>query len=181
MKYSVVKPIHKKGDKINPANYRPVSLLTTSKILEKALYTRLIGHFDTNQLLVDNQFGFRKGIATEDAIYKLTNEILNASNNKTVAGSIFCDLEKAFDSVSHDILISKLQYYGIRGKAKSLLESYLRNRYQRVHITNTYLNSNSVSKWTKIKCGVPQGSILGPLLFLIYINPYRTKLNSICN
>jgi hypothetical protein len=67
-------------------------------------------------------------------------------------------------------VVSKLQHYGIRGKAKSLLESYLQNRYQRVHITNTYLNSNAVSKWTKIKCGVRQGSILGPLLFLIYIN-----------
>jgi hypothetical protein len=90
------------------ANYRPVSLLTTfSKVLEKDLYSRLIGHFDTHQLLVDNQYGFRKGIATEDAIYKLLNEILNASNNKTVAGSIFCDLEKAFVSVNHDILISK--------------------------------------------------------------------------
>jgi hypothetical protein len=85
-------------------------------------------------------------VATEDAIYKLTNEILNASNNKRVAGSIFCDLEKAFESVNHDILISKLQYYGIRCKAKSLLESYLQNRYQRFHITNTYHNSNSVSK-----------------------------------
>jgi hypothetical protein len=160
-----------KNHKYFPANYRPVSLLTTfSKVLEKALYIRLIGHFDTHQLLVDNQFGFRKSIATEDAIYKLMNEILSSLNNKTVAGSIFCDLEKAFDSVNHDILISKLQYYGIRGRAKSLLESYLQNRYQRVHITNINLNSNSVSKWTKIKCVVPQGSILGPLLFLIYIN-----------
>ena len=87
-----------------------------------------------------------------------------------MAGSIFCDLEKAFNSVNHDILLSKLQYYGISGKAKLLLESYLQNRYQRVHITNSHLNSNTVSKWTKIKYGVPQGSILGPLLFLVYIN-----------
>jgi len=87
-----------------------------------------------------------------------------------MAGSIFCDLEKAFDSVNHDILQSKLTYYGISGKAKLLLESYLQNRYQRVHITNSYLNSKIVSKWTKIKYGVLQGSILGPLLFLTYIN-----------
>jgi retron-type reverse transcriptase len=171
MKYSIIKPIHKKGDKMNPTNYRPISLLTTfSKVFEKALYIRLIGHFNTHQLLVDNQFGFRKGIAIEDAIYKLINKILNASNNKRVAGSSICDLEKAFDSVNHDILISKLKYYGIKGKTKSLLESCLQNRYQRFQITNTYLNSNSVSKWTKIKCGVPRGSILGSLLFLIYIN-----------
>ena len=72
-----------------------------------------------------HQFGFRKGTATEDTIFKLTNEILIALNNKTLAGSIFCDLEKAFDSVNHDILLSKLSYYGISGKAKLLLESYL--------------------------------------------------------
>ena len=96
-------------------------------------------------------------------------EILKASNNKTLAGSIFCDLEKAFDSVNH-ILLSKLSYYGISGKAKLLLESCLQNRYQRLLITNSYFKPNTVSKWTKIKCGVPQGSIIGPLLLLVYIN-----------
>jgi sarcosine oxidase/L-pipecolate oxidase len=85
-----------------------------------------------------------------------------------MAGSIFCDLEKAFDSVNYNILPSKLPYYGVSGKAKLLLKSYLQNRYQRVQITNTYFNSNTVSKWTRIKYGVPQGLILGPLLFLVY-------------
>jgi sarcosine oxidase/L-pipecolate oxidase len=109
MKHSIVKPIHKKGDKMNPTNCRPISLLTTfSKVHVKALYIRLTEHFDTYQLLMDNQFGFWKGIATENAIYKQTNKILNASNNKTVAGSIFCYLKKAFNSVNHDILVSKL-------------------------------------------------------------------------
>ena len=77
-----------------------------------------------------NQFGFRKGIATEDSIFNLTNDILNALNNKTMAGSIFWDLEKAFNSVNHDLLLSALPYYGMSGKAKLLLESYLQNRYQ---------------------------------------------------
>jgi len=84
-----------------------------------------------------------------------------------MACSIFCDLEKAFVSVNHDILLSKLPYYGINGEAKLLLESYLQNIYQRFQITNSYSNSNTVSEWTKIKYGVPQGSILDPLLFLV--------------
>jgi hypothetical protein len=170
--FSIIKPIFKKGNKMNPTNYRPISLLTSfSKVFEKVLFNRLAAHRNTNKLLVRNYFGFRKDIATEDAIFKLINETLNALNNKKkMAGSIFCDLEKAFDSVNHDLLLSKLLYYGINGKAKLLLESYLKNRYQRVQITNSYNNSNTDSKWTKIKYGIPQGSILGPLLFLVYIN-----------
>jgi len=87
-----------------------------------------------------------------------------------MAGSKLCDLKRAFNSVNHDILLSKLPYYGIRGKAKLLLETYLQNRYQRVQIINSYLNSNTISEWIKIRYGVPQGSILGLLLFLVYIN-----------
>jgi hypothetical protein len=101
-------------------------LTSFSEVFEKALFNRLAAHLNTNKLLVGNRFGFRKGIATEDAIFKLINEILNALNNKKMAGSIFCDLEKAFDSVNYDLLLSKLPYYGINGKAKLLLESFLR-------------------------------------------------------
>ena len=86
-----------------------------------------------------------------------------------MAGSIFCDTEKAFDSINHDMLLSELPYYGIRVKAKLLLESYPQKRYQRVQIINSYLNSNTVSKWTKIRYGVLQDSILGPFLLLVYI------------
>jgi len=126
LKLSIIKPIYKKGDRINPTNYRPITLLTSFlKVFEKSLYIRLTKHFKSNKLLVRNHFGFRKGIASKDAIFKLTHEILNALNNKTMAGSIFCYTEKAFNSVNHDILLSKLSYYGIRGKARLLLKTCL--------------------------------------------------------
>lgn len=86
-----------------------------------------------------------------------------------MAGGIFCDLEKAFVSVIHKILLSELTYYGIISKAKILFESYLRDRYQRVQITNSKLNQNTLSKWAEVKHGVPQGLILGPLLLLLYV------------
>ena len=103
---------------MSPTNYRPISLLTSfSKVIENALSMRLTEHFYSNKLPVGKQFGFRKGVATEDAIFKLTNEVVNAVNNKSKAGSIFCNLEKAFNSVNQDLLLSKLPYYGISGKA----------------------------------------------------------------
>ena len=163
MKYSIIKPVYKRGDKTDPSNYRPISLLTSfSKVLEKALYHRLIEHTNNNNILFGQQFGFRKGSATKNAIFKLTHEILNALNNKVTVGSIFSDLEKAFDSVNHSLLINKLPYYGINGKAKVLLESYLVNRYQRVQLDNSILNSATVSGWTRVKHGSPTGVSFGP-------------------
>ena len=109
LKFSVIRPLFKKGDRKSPSNYRPISLLTTfSKVIGKALYNRLIDHLNINSLLNPQQFGFRRNLSTDNAIFNVTHEILNALNSKMIVGSIFFDLEKAFDSMNHALLINKL-------------------------------------------------------------------------
>jgi len=137
-------------------------------VLEKALYNRLFEYINNSKLLTGQQYGFRKKFSTEDAIFKLTHEVLNALNNGTKVCGIFCDLEKALDSVNHSLLIKKLQYYGTKGKSKSLLESYITNRYQRVQIENSTLNTKIVSGWTKVKHGAHRG-LSWVLFYFFYI------------
>jgi len=129
----------------------------------------LYKNINQNNILGTEQYGFRNN-STEKASFKLINEILLALNNKLTVGGIFCDLERAFDSVNHDILLSKREFYGFRGKTNALLRSYLSDRYQRVLMNNSFSNNITFSEWGKIKHGVPLGSVLGPLFFLIYIN-----------
>jgi hypothetical protein len=116
-----------------------------------------------NQIFAKEQYGFRNKLSTEEASYTLTNEILTAFNNKQIVRGIFCDLRKAFDVVNHEVLLNKLEQYGIVKRFKTLIKSYLTERYQRVIIQNN--SKSSYSDWKMIKHGVPQGSILGPLFF----------------
>jgi len=123
------------------------------------MYIRLITHITSNNIFTNSQFDFRKKWSTDKAAYKLINDILIALNNKRIVGGIFFDLEKAFDCVTHDILLAKMEYYGIRGVIYTLIKYYLQNRYQSVKFNNKF------SKWDKINMRVPQGSVLGPLFF----------------
>ena len=127
LKFSEIKPIHKNGDKAFITNYRLISLFPVfSKIFEKIIYKRLYYHLTTNNILVKDQFGFRCNNSTEIAIYILLNNILSHLNNKIIVGGLFCDLQNAFDCINHDILSSKMKFYGISGVTYKLMESYLK-------------------------------------------------------
>ena len=165
LKLSKIVPIHKGDSIFEVSNYRPISLLPIfSKILEKLMYSRIIDFITKHNVLYTNQFGFQKGMSTEYAINSLLHNVVHSMNNDETGFCILLDFAKAFDTVNHEILLDKLQYYGIRGTALKWFQSYLKDRMQCTEIGNTQSNLEYV------KCGVPQGSILGPLLFLLYIN-----------
>ena len=165
LKIAKVIPIYKKEEKDKVTNYRPISLLPSlSKILEKLVYKRLLSFLTINNILNQNQFGFRKNHSTDFAIIQLLDKITDLLAKKEQIIAIYMDLSKAFDTIDHKTLLSKLNNYGIRGIALSWLKSYLSDRQQFVCI------DGHNSSMCNIRCGVPQGSILGPLLFLIYVN-----------
>jgi len=143
-------------------------------MFEKMIFNRLRNHFITNNISAQEQYGFRTNLSTETASYNLINNILEALNNKFIIGGIFCDLTKAFNCVNHTILLSKLEFYGITSSAYNLLKLYLNDRYQRVLIKNTN-SKNYLSDWEKVKLGVPQGSVLGLLLFFFTLMIYQVQ------
>uniref|UniRef100_A0A672HHM4 Reverse transcriptase domain-containing protein n=1 Tax=Salarias fasciatus TaxID=181472 RepID=A0A672HHM4_SALFA len=165
MKIAKVIPLYKSGDKHQFTNYTPVALLSQfSKIFEKLFDNRLEKCIDKHSLLTNSQYGFRKTRSTSLAITEAMEEISNAMDNKKYAIGLFIDLKKAFDTINHRILVDKLERYGIRGVALEWVKNYLSNRKQFVNMGNT------TSDCLNITCGVPQGSVLGPKLFILYIN-----------
>jgi hypothetical protein len=149
-------PVYKKGDKNLKSNYRPISILTSiSKIFEKVMHNRILKHLNENNILSKHQFGFKENKGTENAIFNLIARILDSLNKKMQVYGIFCDLQKAFDCVNHEILLNKLKFYGIKGNQYDLYNSYLSNRKQRTIILHGTNNNKVNSRWAKVTNGVP--------------------------
>ena len=173
MKLAKVIPIYKAKNKDELSNYRPISLLPVlSKIMEKVIHKRLYSFLEHNDILYKNQYGFRRKHSTIDAITQFITDATSSLDDKQSVLSVFLDLSKAFDTINHNILLQKLHFYGIRGTALDWFKSYLSNRKQYV-----FYNGHKSTTDT-VECGVPQGSVLGPLLFIIYTNDLPNSVNN---
>ena len=165
LKIAKVIPLYKGGSRSDVKNYRPISLLSSfSKIFEKIMQSRLVRHLTLNNILYASQYGFRAGHSCEHAILEAQSSIIKSLERKQVTALLLLDFSKAFDMVDHGILLKKLEHYGIRDINLKMFETYLKGRSQYVHI------NSSDSATADMRHGVPQGSILGPILFILYIN-----------
>lgn len=174
-KRAKVTPIYKDGDKADVSNYRPISVLPIiSKIIERAVHNQLYNFFTKNNILNECQSGFRSNHSTTTTLLDVSDFILNNINQGKITGALFLDLKKAFDTVNHSLLIQKLHTYGVTGNALQWFTSYLSGRTQSVNINST------LSDFKEIDIGIPQGSILGPLLFIVYVNSLPDCINCKC-
>ena len=174
LKIAKVTPLYKKGKNSLLENYRPISLLpSVSKVFERIMHNQIYEYFENSKLLYRSQYGFRRGHSTELAALELVDKILKEMDQGKIPINVYMDLSKAFDTLDHYILLEKLKYYGFHDKSLDLLKSYLCNRKQYVEYNNIK------SDLMNITCGVPQGSILGPLLFIVYMNDLPSAVNFI--
>ena len=172
LKSAMVLPIYKSKENNLFSNYRPISILSSvSKVFEKIMFNQMTEYLSELKLFYKSQYGFRKDHSTELATLELVDRLTYAMDRNQLPINIYLDLSKAFDTLDHDILLKKLKYYGIIDKSLSLLKSYLTERIQQVKYNDI------ISDPLTIKCGVPQGSILGPLLFIVYINDIKAASN----
>ena len=175
-KQALVTSIHKSGDKSDPSNYRPISLTCIwCKVIEHIILSHISKHIAANNIIADTQHGFRQWLSTTTQLISVTNDWSHSLQKRSQTDAIFLDFQKAFDRVPHERLCTKLQYYGITGDSLNWIRSFLTDRKQAVVVDGTQ------SSWKEVTSGVPQGSVIGPTLFLCFINDIQDDvLSSIC-